>query len=220
MNSSLELSAVAPFSPTILKGRMPDNLVEALNSRLDAISASTPEISRRDWSQNLAGKVSREIRITDLVHETPELRDLLYDVSRTFAYRCDNSLLHYTDYKETEELKDKKLKVEIKEAWANDMVAGDYNPVHYHQGCTFSWVGFLRLPADFETEFNSDKSHQNTTGCLQFIDSRTAVGLRNLFTVKPVVGEFYLWPSWMLHCVYPFTSAGIRRSVAANIALM
>ena len=65
----------------------------------------------------------------------------------------------------------------------------------------------------------ADKARQNTAGCLQFIDSRSAVGLRNLFTVKPVVGDFYLWPSWMLHCVYPFKSPGVRRSIAINLAL-
>jgi hypothetical protein len=43
--------------------------------------------------------------------------------------------------------------------------------------------------------------------------------VRNLFVVKPAVGEFYLWPSWMLHCVYPFRSPGVRRSIAVNLSL-
>jgi hypothetical protein len=99
------------------------------------------------------------------------------------------------------------------------MRAGDYNPVHFHQGCHFSSVGFLALPSAYDAEFAADKARQNTAGCLQFIDSRSALGLKNLFTVKPAVGDFYLWPSWMLHCVYPFKSAGIRRSIAINLAL-
>nr|WP_240903345.1 putative 2OG-Fe(II) oxygenase [Caulobacter sp. 602-2] len=99
------------------------------------------------------------------------------------------------------------------------MVAGDYNPAHFHQGCLYSSVGFLRVPPGYEAEFAADKARQNTAGCLQFIDSRSAVGAKNLFTVKPVVGDFYLWPSWMLHCVYPFRSPGVRRSMAINLAL-
>lgn len=215
-----DLRLVAPFSPTIIKATMSAGMVDGLNERLDAILASDGEVAVRDWSAHLAGAVSAEIRITDILLGLPELRDFLYDVARTYAYRCENALLHYANYDRTEELTDKRLEVQIKEAWVNEMVAGDYNPAHFHQGCLFSSVGFLRVPPGYEAEFQADKARQNTAGCLQFIDSRSAVGVRNLFTVKPVVGEFYLWPSWMLHCVYPFKSPGVRRSMAVNLALI
>jgi hypothetical protein len=215
-----DLRLVAPFSPTIIKATMSAAMVDGLNARLDAILASGGEAAARDWSAHLAGAVSAEIRITDILLELPALRDFLYDVARTYAYRCENALLHYGNYDRTEELSDKRLEVQIKEAWVNEMVAGDYNPAHFHQGCLFSSVGFLRVPPGYEAEFQADKARQNTAGCLQFIDSRSAVGVRNLFTVKPVVGDFYLWPSWMLHCVYPFRSPGVRRSMAVNLALV
>lgn len=215
-----DLRLVAPFSPTIIKATMSAAMVDALNERIDFILASDGEAAARDWSAHLAGAVSAEIRITDILLELPALRDFLYDVARTYAYRCENALLHYSNYDRTEELTDKRLEVQIKEAWVNEMVAGDYNPAHFHQGCLFSSVGFLRVPPGYEAEFQADKARQNTAGCLQFIDSRSAVGVRNLFTVKPMVGEFYLWPSWMLHCVYPFRSPGVRRSMAVNLALV
>jgi len=214
-----DLRLVAPFSPTIIKATMTGTMVEALNARIDAILGQDGEAAARDWSAHLAGAVSAEIRVTDILLALPEARDFLYDVARTYAYRCDNTLLHYGHYDRTEELQDKRLEIQIKEAWVNEMVAGDYNPAHYHQGCLFSSVGFLRVPPGYEAEFQADKARQNTAGCLQFIDSRSAVGVRNLFVVKPVVGEFYLWPSWMLHCVYPFRSPGVRRSFAVNLAL-
>lgn len=214
-----DLRLVAPFSPTIIKARMPPGVVERLNARMDDIVSRRDEVAARDWSKHLAGVVSTEVRCTDVIHETPELTDFLYDVARTYSYRCENALMHYSDYGRTEELDDRKLTIEIKEGWINDMVAGDYNPAHFHQGCLYSSVGFLRVPPGYEDEFQADKARQNTVGCLQFIDSRSAVGVRNLFTVKPVVGDFYLWPSWMLHCVYPFKSPGVRRSIAVNLAL-
>lgn len=219
MTDDYDLRLVAPFSPSIIKARMPDDVVAQLNARMDEIVSRRDEAAARDWSSHLAGVVSNEIRFTDVIHEMSGLTDFLYDVARTYTYRCENVLLHFGDYERTEELSDKKLRIEIKEGWVNDMVAGDYNPAHFHQGCIFSSVGFLRVPEDYEAEFAADKARQNTAGCLQFIDSRSAVGLRNLFTVKPVVGDFYLWPSWMLHCVYPFKSAGVRRSIAINLAL-
>lgn len=220
MTTTHDLQLVAPFSPTIMKATMPAGLIEQLNQTADRIVASKDEARARDWSMHLAGAVSIEMRVTDLIRESPGLTGFLYDVARTYAYRCDNALLHFSGYDHTEELADKKLRIEIKEGWINDMAPGDYNPVHHHQGCVFSSVGFLRTPPGYEAEFKADKARQNTAGCLQFIDSRSAIGVRNLFTVKPIVGDFYLWPSWMLHCVYPFRSAGTRRSLAVNLALV
>ncbi len=219
MSHAHDMQTVAPFSPAIMKATLPSAAVEQLNRLIDQLLAAPDEVSGRDWSRHLAGAVSTELRITDVVRDTPQIAEFLYDVARTYAYRCDNALMHYGNYSQTEELADKKLTIEIKEAWVNEMIAGDYNPAHFHQGCLFSSVGFLRLPPDYDAEFAADKARQNTAGCLQFIDSRSAVGVRNLFTVKPAIGDFYLWPSWMLHCVYPFRSPGVRRSFAVNLAL-
>lgn len=219
MSTEHDLQLVAPFSPTILKATMPPDLVATLNSQAEAIMASEKEAKARDWSRHLAGAVSHEINVTDLIRATPGCSDFLFDIARVYAYRCENALLHFTDYASTDALRDTTLHIDIKEGWINEMVAGDYNPVHFHQGCHFSSVGFLAVPPDYDAEFAAGKARQNMAGCLQFIDSRAAVGLKNLFTVKPSVGDFYLWPSWMLHCVYPFKSAGIRRSMAVNLAL-
>lgn len=219
MSVEHDLQLVAPFSPTILKARMSPDMIATLNSQADAIRSSADQVDARDWSRHLAGVVSHEINVTDLIRATPALSNFLFDIARIYAYRCENALLHFTDYASTDQLRDTRLRIEIKEGWINDMLAGDYNPVHFHQGCHFSCVGFLALPLDYEAEFVAGKAQQNTAGCLQFIDSRSAVGLKNLFTVKPAVGDFYLWPSWMLHCVYPFKSTGVRRSIAVNLAL-
>jgi uncharacterized protein (TIGR02466 family) len=219
MSNDHDLRLVAPFSPAIIKARMPDGVVRRLNARMDDIVARADEVAARDWSQHLAGAVSAEIRFTDVIREASDFTDFLYDVARTYSYRCENALMHFSDYGRTEELADRKLTIQIKEGWVNEMVAGDYNPAHFHQACLYSSVGFLRVPPGYDAEFAADKARQNTAGCLQFIDSRSAVGVRNLFTVKPAVGDFYLWPSWMLHCVYPFKSPGVRRSIAINLAL-
>ena len=35
--------------------------------------------------------------------------------------------------------------------------------------------------------------------------------------LKPEVGKFYMFPSWLQHMVYPFEGPGERRTVAANL---
>jgi hypothetical protein len=34
--------------------------------------------------------------------------------------------------------------------------------------------------------------------------------------VKPQVGDFYIFPSDLFHCVYPFKTVGERRSFSVN----
>jgi hypothetical protein len=160
MTTDYDMRIVAPFSPSIIKATMPEAIVREINQRVDAIVEQRDEVARRDWSEHLAGVVTTEIRFTDVIHEVTEVRDFLYDVARTFAYRCENALMHYGDYERTEELASKKLEIQIKEGWINDMVAGDYNPAHFHQGCLFSSVGFLRVPPGYEEEFQADKARQ------------------------------------------------------------
>ena len=74
-----------------------------------------------------------------------------------------------------------------------------------------------QLEAWFDQQPKRGRSLRLLTGTLQ---RRTVVGGRNLFVVKPEVGAFYLWPAWMLHCVYPFRGAGVRRSVSVNLSLV
>ena len=38
-----------------------------------------------------------------------------------------------------------------------------------------------------------------------------------VWSPKPEVGDMYLWPSRLLHGVYPFKGKGERRSVAFNV---
>ena len=218
--ANYDMQVVAPFSPLIMKAILPHAVVRALNDRVDAILMDEGRAKGRDWSRHLAGNLKSEIRITDFIRSTPDLLDFLYETARVYTYKCENALLNYSNYDDTEALKDKRLEIVVKEGWVNDMVAGDFNPVHFHQGCLYSCVAFLRLPDEYEAEFRADKQNQNMVGCLQFIDGRTMVGGRNLFVVKPEVGAFYLWPAWMLHCVYPFRGAGVRRSMSVNLALV
>lgn len=124
MPNEHNLQLVAPFSPTILRATMPPAAVEALNAHADAILASQDEAAARDWSRHLAGVVSHETRVTDLIEQMPVFSDFLYDVARTFTYRCENALIHFADYDSTDELRDTKLRIQVKEGWINDMVAG------------------------------------------------------------------------------------------------
>jgi hypothetical protein len=101
--------------------------------------------------------------------------------------------------------------------WTVSQWAGDFNPMHIHDS-NLSGVCFLKIPPKFEEEY-AKEDHHPTAGCLEFIGSIPNHFARHSFLVKPEVGDFYLFPSWMIHQVYPFRSEGERRSMAFNVHL-
>ena len=64
------------------------------------------------------------------------------------------------------------------------------------------------------------KPERDDDGCIMFIGgAKNASQLtRNLLKVKPVVGDFYIFPAHLQHTVYPFKTEGDfeRRSVSFN----
>ena len=142
------------------------------------------------------------------------------DVTHTFlgAYEERFDSIH-TDHsiKETFDPKKEALVPALESAWFVRSYAGDYNPVHVHPGTHLASAGYLKLP-DWEEEIIEDgNDHYGlTNGCLQFNYGHIDYFVKSTYTVQPKVGDFYLFPAWLPHCVYPFRSAGERRTLSMN----
>jgi len=207
---------IAPFSPLILNSSLPINLVNTCNDFIDNILVQRKESKERDWGNQLAGNIDQELLINDLLETEPEFHEFILIMARNYLKNAPNPMLGIS-HSSTE--KEANFNIEVSDIWCNEMVAGDFNPVHFHSNCHLSCVCFLRLPDNYEMEYIQDKKNMKSVGCLQFIDGRSVTGGKNMYLVKPLVSEFYLFPSWLLHCVYPFKSKGVRRSISANIGV-
>ena len=87
--------------------------------------------------------------------------------------------------------------------------------MHIHDA-NLSGVAFLKIPYGFSKEYEKE-DHHPTVGCLEFLGSMPNHFARHSYIVKPEVGDFYLFPSWLTHQVYPFRSEGERRALAFNV---
>jgi hypothetical protein len=208
------MEPIAPFGPLILKAEMPDDVTESINQIADRLIEHNEDFGPRDWLRNLAGNIRAAIGVTDLMQNEPGVVRFLTTTARQFGSRCHNlrpgQFIRATD-------DGANLTIAMTHAWINEMVAGDYSPLHFHAACDVSCVGFLRVPPNLAEELASEKGSLN--GCLHFIDGRTSPGSSNMYWVQPSIGHFYLFPSWLLHCVYPFRSVGVRRSFSANLCI-
>jgi hypothetical protein len=102
------------------------------------------------------------------------------------------------------------------EGWYIDQKAGEYNPMHSHRGTAeLSCVGYLIIPEDLKKLWAEDPSTND--GAIQFLYGNIDSQSRSTQWFRPKVGEFYIFPSCLLHCVYPFKGEGSRLSFSMNI---
>ena len=99
------------------------------------------------------------------------------------------------------------------------MKAGEYNPIHIHQGTIFtglSSVMILNLPKDMGPEYAREDIPMN--GKLQILGSAAGQFVKSDFSPNIEERDFYIFPYDMRHCVYPHTNPiAIRRTLAANM---
>ena len=203
-----DTEVLIPFGPVIAYKKLPDELVTYLNSHIDD--------TLPDHSPYLVGKVSKEIRFNEKISEVvlKELSGFIFEYYKfTFerARMRPNSLPREGfDYH-----------LNTINGWFVRQYAGEYNPLHIHTNCSISCVGFLSLPEKFEEESTEDyKDHHPSHGHIQFTNGVPGWHESSGFQAKPRVGDFYLFPAKLLHCVYPFYSEGERRSFSMNFEVL
>jgi hypothetical protein len=102
--------------------------------------------------------------------------------------------------------------------WVNEMKAHEYNPVHVHQGNLFtglSSVMILKLPNTYGVEYSASEAPQN--GKLQILGASSGQFAKIDYEPPMKLGDFYIFPYDMRHCVYPFNGTNdTRRTLAAN----
>lgn len=193
----------APFGPTMAYYKMPGELVTALNDCM------TEKLA--DHSANLVGKVSEELLFGEHAIKTAGngLKEIIVEYH---AYTRERQT--FGKYDKTKH----SYNLQIAAGWFVRQFEGEYNPLHIHTGSTLSCVGYLKLPDGIENEWNDDyKDHHPSHGHLQFAHGTDTHYSFSNFMVKPRVGDFYIFPSYMFHCVYPFYTPGERRSFSMNM---
>ena len=200
-NQEISYDIYQPFGPSILKVRMPQEYVNLFNVEADRILHDEKLSKEYDWSHNLAGNVKKEIAIAhNKIKGFPEFMVAMSD--------------QYLAKVLPEWTTDAKVSFRV---WVVSQYAGDFNPVHIHDA-NLSGVAFLKVPPGFKAEYEKE-DHHATAGCLEFLGSIPNHFARHSYIVKPEVGDFYLFPSWLAHQVYPFRCEGERRSMAFNVHL-
>jgi hypothetical protein len=164
-------------------------------------------------SKQLSGKIPDEVSLFYSGPTNKKMHTHSYvseDILKWFYSVFD----HYLKWNRVQE-----YKMDINSIWVNEMKAGDYPPVHIHQGRLFtglSSVMILKLPKDMGPEIA--RPDQPMNGQLQFLGSASGQFVTADYSPKVKIGDFYVFPYDIRHVVYPFTNKKEkRRTLVCNV---
>jgi hypothetical protein len=192
----------SPFGPLIARVRAPVSLIDSVNGYLD----------RRIEAHEGPGGAQSEAELLG----TCDLEEsFLSDAGEaSLANQTARWIARYLGYVDDRELS----RVRFENFWMVRHVAGSFSPVHFHSG-DVSGVLYLMIPesiADEAAEIRKSYISARRAGYITFLIGGKQRFSKSLISFKPVVGDFYIFPGWLLHAVEPFAGVGERRSMSFN----
>ena len=188
------------FSTPLLRFRVEDH--ETLNAGLLEVAAQMREQSAGAAKSNRGGWHSEGNLFAESAEPVRSLRKhveaALAEANRAIQSKADPEALRLKLF-----------------GWMNANPQGAYNAPHSHPGAHWSGVYYVAQP---EVEVGN-------SGMIEFIDARTdlpnwrvldAPPFRLKKKLRPEPGEIILFPSYLVHWVYPNEAEAERFSIAFN----
>ncbi|HEY1982448.1 MAG TPA: putative 2OG-Fe(II) oxygenase [Xanthobacteraceae bacterium] len=183
------LSLFSPFGPLIAQAMMPPVLVDRINRYADGV------VQQDAGSEFLLPK--------------------------EIGFGGEQSLARFTEALISRYLRlineDPAGRIRIDVFWIVSQYAGTPSPVHFHS-CDMSGVLYLKVPevADEDAELQKTYISGRQAGHINFLIGGKQRFAKSLISFRPRVGDFYIFPGWLLHGAEPFRGNGERRSLAFN----
>ena len=200
MSSEINFQFLRPFGPVICKVQMPKEIVSNLNNYVDQIINDEKKGKELNHGKNLAGNVQQEFRLEKDFIEKSKWGIFLSSCTKAWIKQILNQEIS---------------KFQLISTWIVRQFQNDYNPIHTHGG-HLSGVGYLKVPKNFGEYHQKDKVN-NQNGKLALVHGSKMFMQEATYMITPKVGDFYFFPNYLMHTVYPFSGTDEeRRSISFN----
>ena len=200
MENKIQFRLIKKFGPSIFHVRIPEEIIIKLNNYVDKVVQDKQKSKELDVGKNLVGDVTQE-----LVLEHNFIKESGW---YNFLGLCVNQWIKLETNKEVK-------KFEIKNSWIVRQFENEYNPTHWHGG-HISGAGFLKVPSTLGTHYQK-KNKNYKGGQLQLINGTRLFLSPSTVSLVPKVGDFYFFPHYLMHTVFPFKDSNEeRRSISFN----
>ena len=195
-----QIRLLRPFGPAIAHIKMPENLIEELNNYTDKIINDEKKANELDVGKELAGQLTQEFELEeDFMKKIGWLDFLKKGTENWISFAIGKKI----------------SKFKMLSSWIVRQFENEYNPIHWHTG-HISGVGYLKMPKSLGEPLQKSKV-QNPNGQIALVHGNKMFLSDPVIKFKPEVGNFYLFPNYMMHTVYPFSnSKEERRSISFN----
>ena len=196
----IDIKITRPFGPTYAQVKIPNRIVESLNNYFDKVIDDKEKKTKLDFGNNLVGDVTQELKLDKEIAEKSGWLN--------FLGICIEKWMEI-------ELKKKITKLNVIDTWIVRQFKDEYNPTHWHSG-HISGAGFLKVPSTFGNHVQK-KEKNYSGGSLQLINGSKMFLSPSTVTITPQVGDFYFFPHYLMHTVFPFKGTDEeRRSISFN----
>ena len=199
----MSIQLIRAFGPTIAKIKIPNEMVKALNDYVDGLIIDKKKSKKLSAGANLAGDVTQEFKLEKEFSQRVGWLDLI-----------SKGVFQWIQMSTNQSIKEFKMI----DSWIVRQFQNEYNPVHMHGGHV-SGAGFLKVPKTFGKYVQEEKDgvKHYAGGTLNLIHGSKQFLSKSTFQIRPEVGDFYFFPNYMMHTVYPFKDTDEeRRSISFN----
>jgi hypothetical protein len=199
----IKFEQIRAFGPSILKVSIPQQIIDSLNLYIDQIVSDKKKSEKLDHGKRLVADATQEFRIEKDFSKKSGWVDFLATCTREWIKR---------------DMQKEITKFELIQTWVVRQFKHEFNPIHWHSG-HISGVGYLKVPQNLGSSFQKEKKY-NLNGSLNLIHGSRMFLNASYITIEPKVGDFYFFPHYLMHSVYPFTNTDEeRRSVSFNATI-
>ena len=197
----IDIQLIKIFGPSILKVRIPETILNNLNTYIDKIITDKEKSKELDIGDRLVGDVTQEFELEQkIMQETGWGQFLSNCVSKWIEIETNSKI----------------TKFKILKSWVVRQFENEYNPTHWHSG-HISGAGFLKVPSNLGKNIQEKKGNPYKGGNLQLIHGSRMFLSQSTMNILPKVGDFYFFPHYLMHQVFPFKdSKEERRSISFN----
>jgi len=199
----MSIQLIRAFGPTIAKIKIPEQMVKSLNNYVDNLITDKKKSKELSAGANLAGDVTQEFKLEKEFSQKIGWLDLI-----------SKGVFQWIKMSTNQNIKEFRMI----DSWIVRQFQNEYNPVHMHGGHV-SGAGFLKVPKTLGQYVQDEKVgvKHYAGGTLNLIHGSKQFLSKSTFQIKPEVGDFYFFPNYMMHTVYPFKdSEEERRSISFN----
>ena len=197
----INIELIKIFGPSILKVSIPKLIIDNLNNYIDKIVLDEKKSKELDIGDRLVGDVTQEFELEQKIMQESGWGQ--------FLSNCVSKWIEL-------ETKNKIKKFQILKSWVVRQYENEYNPTHWHSG-HISGAGFLKVPSDLGKNKQDKKQISYKGGVLQLVHGSRMFLSHSTYNIIPKVGDFYFFPNYLMHHVYPFKNTKEeRRSISFN----